>query len=370
MFHRLPHLALTLAVILAAASFAIPLAAQDKKTDDKKPAAEKEKEFTSNEDEGFYDIPETDKVDALVAFVNRVRSYEPRSRDENTLHQRRLPISLPRAAERILQLEKDKKTPAALLASEVLLNQEVQQMLKKAFGLVNPTPSELAALYDKVKSHVDISDKSAGTFALALDMARAMEYGGARDLAVKAYGEFGTQFKSSKDKDVAKNSEMMTGAGRRLGLVGKKMELKGKTLAGKPFNIDSLKGKVVLVDFWATWCGPCLSEQKETIAPNYKKYRDKGFEVVAISIDQDRDALDQFMAANKLPWVVLHEEGNPVTTQFGIFSIPTVIFVDKDGKVVSLEARGSDLEALLEKHLGPAPTTPPTTTTGAKKSTK
>ncbi|HEX5106195.1 MAG TPA: TlpA disulfide reductase family protein, partial [Pirellulaceae bacterium] len=89
---------------------------------------------------------------------------------------------------------------------------------------------------------------------------------------------------------------------------------------------------------------------------NYEAYKDRGFDVVGISIDQDRPALEEFLGERKLPWTVLHDkehEGqHPATVEYGIFYIPCVILVDKEGKVISTRARGEELGRLLKDLLG------------------
>ena len=130
------------------------------------------------------------------------------------------------------------------------------------------------------------------------------------------------------------------------------MEITGTLLNGKPFDQSTLTGKVVLVDFWATWCGPCIAEIPNVLEA-YKKYSSKGFEVVGVSLDQDRDALEKFVTDKKIPWPILFEnsEGSgwqhPLATYYGISGIPTVILIGKDGNVVSLNARGERLGELL-----------------------
>ncbi len=111
----------------------------------------------------------------------------------------------------------------------------------------------------------------------------------------------------------------------------------------------------MLVDFWATWCGPCLRELPN-IKKNYEKYHDRGFEVVGISLDEDRSTLEKFLRDEELPWPTLFSDDTKTTQalsdRFGVEGIPAMLLVGRDGKVITLKARGDDLAKELERLLG------------------
>ena len=140
-----------------------------------------------------------------------------------------------------------------------------------------------------------------------------------------------------------------------LALVGKPINLEGFMLDGTPFDPSRFEGKVVLIDFWATWCGPCRAEMPNILA-NYQQYHDAGFEVIAISIDKDLGELQKFLLSENPPWTVLadHHPRNrtSMSAAFGIRGIPAFILVGRDGKVATVNSRGKRLGQELEKLLG------------------
>ena len=120
-------------------------------------------------------------------------------------------------------------------------------------------------------------------------------------------------------------------------------------LAGAPIRLEDLRGKYVLVDFWATWCAPCVVELPRLQAA-YAKYHAKGFEVVAVSLDETRSAVVDFVKARKLPWKQVHNAtGNgDLGEAFGVKNIPATFLIDPKGTIIRRELRGQALDKALE----------------------
>ncbi|WP_285008410.1 TlpA disulfide reductase family protein [Pedobacter faecalis] len=118
---------------------------------------------------------------------------------------------------------------------------------------------------------------------------------------------------------------------------------------GKAVSLADFKGKVVLVDFWASWCGPCRKENPNLVKA-YEKYHDKGFEIIGISLDDKKDRWLAAIEADKLNWVHASDlKGwkSDLALEYGIKSIPMSFLVDASGKIIAKDLRGDALEKKL-----------------------
>jgi thiol-disulfide isomerase/thioredoxin len=120
-------------------------------------------------------------------------------------------------------------------------------------------------------------------------------------------------------------------------------------------TLSKLRGNYVLLDFWASWCGPCRAENPNVVR-NYRKYKDKGFTVMSVSLDTDRTKWLAAIKKDGLEWPnhVSELKGwqTSVLPNYGINSIPYTVLIDKEGKIIQTNLRGPALEAKLKEIFG------------------
>ena len=122
------------------------------------------------------------------------------------------------------------------------------------------------------------------------------------------------------------------------------------TVSGDSIRLSSLKGKVVLLDFWASWCGPCRSSNK-LLTKIYPKYKAKGFEIFGVSLDDDKDKWTNAIKKDKISWLQVNDGGGwnaQTAIQWGINAIPTSYLIDKNGRLVAMDLEGKELEKALK----------------------
>lgn len=151
-----------------------------------------------------------------------------------------------------------------------------------------------------------------------------------------------------KEKPKSTAAPKAEGAITRLGLKGNPVTISGPGLKGGTVSTSNYRGKAVLVMYWATWCKPCTDELPELRAL-YNQYR-SGFEIVGISLDMEKEPIEPFLTEHKVTWPQIFQPGgleSPLAVQFGVFSPPLMILIDKEGKVVSRNSSVAELKTLL-----------------------
>ncbi len=148
---------------------------------------------------------------------------------------------------------------------------------------------------------------------------------------------------------------LIVGFQKRISTIGKPFAMQGLAMVpgGEAFDLGALKGKVVLIDFWASWCGPCRAEFPN-LRQLYTKYHERGFEIVGINVDERLEDMLGLLQSEQLPWLHVRAADpkmtgfkNPIANELGLTGIPFLMLIGKDGKTIAIHTRG----LTLAKHL-------------------
>lgn len=206
---------------------------------------------------------------------------------------------------------------------------------------------EKASEEDAVKAAKDIAGKNPNSVASPFILDR---YGRKMPVSVKEK-LFSHMSKSVKESYFGKRlaNDIEGSKSATLGNTVKDFTLNDAN--GKPVRFGSLKGKYVLIDFWASWCGPCREEFKH-MRPLYEKYKGTQFEILGISTDENEKAWQTAMTQEKLPWLQIHDvkgDKSVAEKQFAVKVLPTMYLIDPNGKIIAKDLRGEALEKKLEE---------------------
>lgn len=126
-----------------------------------------------------------------------------------------------------------------------------------------------------------------------------------------------------------------------------------KDINGQPLSVAAYRGRVTLVDFWATWCGPCKAEMPNVIA-TFQKYHKSGFDIIGVSLDQEQKSVAAYTQATGMTWAQYFDGAgwdNKIAKQYGVNSIPMAYLLDRHGVIIAKGIRGSKLGLAVEKAL-------------------
>lgn len=194
---------------------------------------------------------------------------------------------------------------------------------------------------------VEVHPKAEDASEAMLQLAVGEEFAGKDDKAIAWYGKIVEGFPK------ASQAAKAAGAKRRLESVGKMIAVSGTTLDGKATSLDTLRGRTVLIHYWATWCEPC-KQDLVTLKQAQVKYAKQGFTLLGVNLDSDRARAVTYLQSNTLAWSQLYEPGgldSRLATELGIVTLPTMLLIDKDGKVLNRSIHAAELDGELGKIL-------------------
>jgi len=293
-------------------------------------------------------IPESKDLQILAQFLDATKKLQPIKPNEYIEMQR----ALREVAKKILEIETDRKTSLFRKAESEFVSASVMLLGNEGPDAQRKTVERFQDYLQK-KEKIEFIDIQMAVLAGA-----NLEQLSDTSLGKEAYQSFAEIFRKKEDEGLEDVIRLLEANSRRLDMFGKEFKLVGTDFSGEDFNVTSLRGKYVLVYFWTSETRACEQEHPYMLSV-YNNYKSRGFEIVGIGLDEKKDLAQAFIKKLGIPWINLWDTRksgvSKVMETYGVTAVPTLILLDKEGKVISLEARGLVLGRSLERLLPNAP---------------
>ncbi len=287
-------------------------------------------------------IPPQADEKTLSEIIRKAKSSQPVSPEQY----RAMQTAIRDASQELLTLlEANQQTPRYQQAELDMISASVALMTYFGEDAKRKTLEQVHAFL-KSRQQLSLPDIQTGMLAAAM-LELQPDKGPARD----TYQLLDRLLAEDHREEMQSLRVNLQAAVRRLNLLGHKLELSAQSLDGQQIDVDDYAGKYLIVDFFASWCEPCLSEVPR-LRKHLAKYREKGLEVVGVSLDGDVESLNAYLEKARLPWPIIHDNADDpqerLQMKLGVSSLPTVLLLNKEGIVVSLEARDSELDRIVQ----------------------